>query len=135
LFIQPHPTDVAAVDAVQRIKEIHMKALVMLLGAMLAAVVPLMAGDGPLSTTEWINVGVVAAGAAVVWIAANDEEGTWSYAKLFMSAIAAAGVVLISALADQSVSLNEWIQIGAVVLATVAVKQLGNVAPAQHRAA
>lgn len=113
-----------------------MKAMVMLVAAMLAAVVPLMAGAGPLSTTEWINVGVVAAGAAVVWIAANAEDGgVWSYTKLFMAAIAAGGVVLISALADMSISANEWVQIVAAIVAAVAVKQLGNEPDAQHRAA
>jgi hypothetical protein len=120
---------------VQQQGEIHMKALVMLFGAMLAAVVPLMAGDGPLSTTEWINVGVVAAGAAVVWIAANDDSGVWHYTKLFMAAVAAAGVVLISALADGSVGMNEWIQIAAAIVAAWGVERVANGSDAEHRAA
>jgi hypothetical protein len=77
-------------------KEIHKYALVELLGAMLAAIVPLTLGDGPLSTTEWINVGVVAAGAAVIWLAANQDEGIWAYTKMAVSTIAAGGVVLVS---------------------------------------
>jgi len=126
MFLRPIHTDVAAVRAVQQQGEIHMKALVLLLGAMLAAVVPMMMGDGPLTTTEWINVGVVAAGAAVTWIAANDDEGVWHYTKLFMASVAAGGVVLISALADGMVGTNEWIQIAAAVLGALGVYQVSN---------
>lgn len=112
-----------------------MKALIQLLGAVFAAAAPLTLGNGPLSVTEWINVGVVAAGAATVWIAANEDEGIWSYTKLFMSAVSAGGVVLVSALADMSISPTEWIQIGAAAIAALAVKQFANSDPGVHRAA
>lgn len=112
-----------------------MKAVFQLLGAMLAAAVPLVTVTNELTLTEWINVGVVAAGAATVWIATNQDEGIWSYTKVFMAAVSAGGVVLISALVDMSISPVEWMQIGAAVLAAIAVRQLGNMSAAQHRAA
>lgn len=115
-----------------------MKALVQLLGAALAAVLPLLTATDTLSLTEWINVGVVAAGALSVYIATNlPAEPVWNYSKLAMSALSAAGVVLISALSDSVVGNAEVWQIVAAVLAALGVwgAPAASSAPAQHRAA
>jgi len=96
-----------------------MKAVLQLLGAMLAAVVPLVTVANDLTLTEWINVAVVAAGAATVWLTANAPDGVWSYTKTFMSLVSAGGVVLISALGDGSISAVEWMQIGTAVVAAI----------------
>lgn len=98
-----------------------MKGLVQLLGAMLAAIVPLLTTDAPLTLTEWINVGVVAAGAGTVYIATNEANGVWAYAKFFTSLISAGGVVFISALGDGSISNVEWVQIAIALLAALSV--------------
>lgn len=98
-----------------------MKALVQLFGAMMAAIVPLTMTGAPLSVTDWINVGVVAAGAGTVYIAENQDGGVWKYAKLFMSLISVVGVVLISALADGLISVTEWYQMGVAVLTAFGV--------------
>lgn len=98
-----------------------MKALLQLFGAMMAAIVPLVGTDAPLSVTEWINVGVVAAGAATVYIAENQDGGVWKYTKLFMSLVSVVGVVLISALADGAISVAEWYQMGVALVTAYGV--------------
>ena len=99
-----------------------MKAIVQLIGAVVAAVVPLLATDQPLSLVGWINVGVVAAGAVNVYITSNDlSGGVWSVSKLWVSLVSTIGVLAISLLADGSLSAADWMQIGAAVLAAIAV--------------
>lgn len=98
-----------------------MKTVVQLLMAVVAAVSPLLTNGEPLGLVGWINVGVVAAGAVTVYIAANSDTGIWSVTKMFMSLISAVGVAMISLLADGSLSGNDWMQIGAAVIATIAV--------------
>ena len=96
-----------------------MKALLQVFGAAMTAILPLLTG-AELSTTEWINVGVVAAGAITVYIAGNQTGTVWEYTKMFMSLVSAGGVVLISALTDDRLISNaEWFQV-AVALITVA---------------
>ncbi len=109
-----------------------MKALVQLIGAVLAAVLPLLMATDDLSLTEWINVGVVGAGAVTVYIAANLTDPVWQYTKLFMSAVSAVGVVLVSALVDYNVSPTEWWQIVAAVAAALGVWGVRNPGPSAH---
>lgn len=93
-------------------------------GAVLAVVLPvLMANDAPLSYTEWVNVGVLAAGAITVWITDNHPDGgVWNYTRLGASMVSTAGVVVISATSDGWPMTNvEWLQVIAAVTAALAV--------------
>lgn len=94
------------------------------LGAVLAVVLPvLMASDTPLSYTEWVNVGVLAAGAITVWITQNNPQGgPWNYARLGATTVSTAGVVIISATSDGWPLTNvEWLQVIAAVAGSLAV--------------
>lgn len=113
-----------------------MKAAWQLLAAMAVAVLPLLT-DAPNTPADWINAVLIALGAGTVYIAANlPNEPVWQYTKTFMSAIAAGGVVAVSALTDFSISHTEWYQIIAAVVGVILTYAVPNdtVIPGRHRA-
>ena len=97
-----------------------MKAIAMLIAAALAAVVPLLISDNPLSPSEWINVVVIALGGAQVYITKNLEGTVWVYSKLFMALLAAALVGFVSFLSD-GLSATEVQQIMIAAIAALGV--------------
>lgn len=101
-----------------------MKAILQLVAAILAAILPALIGDDPLSTTEWVNILILAMGAGTVYIAANLPGNVWQYTKTMMSGISAGAVVLISALSDTHVTNHEWMQCGLALLSVWAVYQM-----------
>jgi hypothetical protein len=101
-----------------------MKAILQLLGAILAAVLPVLIGDDPFTVTEWVNILLLAMGAGTVYIAGNLTGSVWQYTKTIMSGIQAGAVVLISALSDGGVSNNEWFQCVLALLSVWAVYQV-----------
>lgn len=76
----------------------YAKSWTQLLGAVLVAVMPLLSTNGPLTTSEWVNVATVGVGAGVVWNTTNHPE--WPYAKLVGSALVTALTTLNSFLSD-----------------------------------
>ena len=98
------------------------KALVQLLMTILAAVVPALAA-GPMTLSTWINVVILAAGAVMVYNAANIPG--WEYAKLIASAVSAVAVLLVSAL-QGGISTAEVIQMVLAAAAAVGVGALPN---------
>lgn len=101
------------------------KAIVQAVVAVLAAILPSLLVEEPLGLVGWVNVIVLAAGAVNVYITSNGVAG-WSMAKAIASAVAAIGVVLISALADSSIDAGEWVQIITALLGTGAVFAVPN---------
>lgn len=106
------------------------KALVALLAAVLAAVVPGLLGDQPLGVVGWINVVVLAAGAVQVFNATNLPG--WSIAKTIAAAISAAGVIVVSALSSGGISTVDWIQIVLAVVGALGVYAVPNAAYGRH---
>ena len=106
-----------------------MKAILQLLAAIFAAVLPALITDDPFTLVEWINVALLGMGAGTVYIAGNLTGSIWQYTKTIMSGIQAAGVVLISALSDGGVSNNEWFQCALALLSVWAVYQVPPRAP------
>lgn len=101
-----------------------------LLAAMATAVLPLISGDGPSDAAEWTNAVLVALGAGTVYIAENQPKGTvWHYTKTMMSALAAGGVIAVSALSDTSITATEWYQIAAALIGTGLVYWIPNDVP------
>ena len=99
-----------------------MKAIAMLIAAMLAAVIPGLTGGWDLSFVEWVNVAVLASGAANVAIVTNHyNSNTWRIAKVFSAVVATGGVVLISVFSDSVITSGEVIQIVIAVIAPIAV--------------
>lgn len=113
-----------------------MKAAWQLLAAMALAVLPLLT-DAPNTPNDWVNAALVALGAGTVYIAENQPDGTvWQYTKTFMSALAAGGVILNSALTDFTITHTEWYQIVTAVVGVLLVYFVPNdtVIPGRHRA-
>ena len=100
------------------------KTIVQVIVAVLAAVLPSVVVGEPLGLVGWINIVVLAAGAVNVFNAANLPH--WNVAKAIASAVAAVGVVLISALSDGGVTAGEWVQIITALLGSGAVFAVPN---------
>lgn len=100
-----------------------MAAVVALLGAIITAVTPGIT-DGPMGFPEWTNVGVLAAGAVMVYNSANLPG--YRYAKLVAAVVAAVGVVLISVLSDAALTTTEIVQIAAAILGAAGVGAIRN---------
>jgi hypothetical protein len=101
------------------------KAIVQLVVAVLAAILPSLLVEEPLGLVGWVNVIVLGAGAIHVFNSANSVPG-WPIAKAIASAVAAIGVVLISALADSSIDAGEWVQVITALLGAGAVYAVPN---------
>lgn len=106
------------------------KTIVQLIAAVLAAIAPGIIVGQPLGVVGWINLVVLAAGAIHVYNAANLPH--WNVAKAIASAVAAVGVVLISALSDGGVSAGEWVQIVTALLGAAAVYAVPNAPYGRH---
>jgi hypothetical protein len=104
----------------------HAKAIAAVLAAVLAAAVPAIAVDGPLTFTDWINVVILAAGAIHVYNAENTPA--WQYGKLIAAVISAAAVVAI-AIPAWPPTRAEWIQVFIAALGAFTVYRIPN-APA-----
>jgi hypothetical protein len=98
------------------------KAIVQVLAAVLAAVVPALT-SGHLDAVGWFNVIALAAGAVMVYNAANLPG--WPAAKLIASAVAAVAVALMSAW-QGGITTTEIIQIVLAGLGALGVYALPN---------
>jgi len=100
------------------------KAIVQLLAAVLAAILPQLV-NGPLDTAAWVNVVIVGCGAIAVWNAANIPGFAW--AKMIASAVATLATVLATALAaGHALDMTDYVQMGLAFLGTIAVAAIPN---------
>lgn len=99
------------------------KTLVAVLAAVLAAVLPGLTGD-TFGLVELVNVTILAAGAIQVFNAGNLPS--FRYAKTVAAAVAALGVVFISAWTDFRISPAEVVQMILAVLGAVGVATVPN---------
>jgi hypothetical protein len=104
------------------VNKLTLKAWASALFTVLSVLVP-MVSVGPLTPTEWTNVGLLALNTILVQVVPNLTETTGKYAKAFVTTGTAIGTLLVSFFADGSyhISSGEWIQIAAVVLAALGV--------------
>ena len=98
----------------------YVKAWIMVAAAVLAAVGPGLIGYGwsGWGVTEWTNVGVLAAGAILVYNAANLPG--YRYAKLIAACVASGGAILLSVLSN-GLSPEEVVQVVVAILAAAGV--------------
>lgn len=101
----------------------YSKMAAQVVATVLAALVPYLTGDG-LTATAWVNVAIIAAGAAAVFTAPNVPGA--SYTKVILAAVTAALTVLSSAIAG-GVTSAEWLQITLAVLGALGVGVVPNV--------
>lgn len=99
------------------------KFLVALVFAGLTAVSPLIAGDGNVDTSEWLQVGVALATAASVWVAANVPDLTWAKTAI---AVIGGGLSAATAAITDGISPAEWVNIVLAALAVVFVWAVPN---------
>lgn len=99
------------------------KAYVAAAGAVLAAVVPVFIAPGPFGAAEWINVGILAAGAVQVYNAGNLVG--WRYAKAVAAGVAA-GLVALTAVVSDGVTRAEAVQVLVAVAAAFGVWRVPN---------
>jgi hypothetical protein len=102
----------------------HAKAIAAVLGAVLAAVIPILATDQPLDFVAWVNIVILAAGAIQVYSATNTT--TWPYAKLIAAAVSTGAVTTLTVLADGPITRGGWVQIAVAFLAAFATYRLPN---------
>lgn len=86
----------------------YAKAAAGVLAAVATAIVAALMGDDAISNVEWVNVAVVAVGAAAVFAAPNVPGAR--YTKAILAALAAVLVLLVSVITD-GITATEWIQL------------------------
>jgi uncharacterized membrane protein YqaE (UPF0057 family) len=96
----------------------NLKALLMLVAAVLAAVLPYLTVTDHLGLTEWINVAILVAGAVYVYNSANLPG--YRHAKAIAAVVASVGVLLLTVVTD-GITATEWIQVVLALLAPPAV--------------
>lgn len=89
----------------------------------LAAILAALTGDNAISATEWVNVAILAVGAAGVFAAPNVPGAT--YTKSVLAVLAAVLAVLASAIVG-GISTTEWIQIALAALGALGVYAVPN---------
>lgn len=102
------------------------KAGVQALGTVIVAIIPLLV-VGPLGFSEIVNIIIVAVGAFLVWNTKNYPN--WRYGKALASGAATltAGLVTIASnYAFGDVSAQQWWQLVASILTTIAVYVIPN---------
>lgn len=97
----------------------YAKAIAFMIAAGLGFLVTALADD-QVTVEEGINLGILIAGAFLVYMLPNLPEGWRALTKLYVSAGIAAAVVLVSALTD-GVTMSEWMQIGVAFLGGLGV--------------
>ncbi len=89
-----------------------LKALAQLVAAVAAAVIPTLTDDRAMNWPEYVNIGILAASAAQVYITTNHQNHpVWKYSKAITSALAIVGVVVVSTFGEQGVNNAELAQI------------------------
>lgn len=89
----------------------------------LTAIVTALTGDNTISSTEWVNIAILAVGACTVFTGANVPGAR--YTKTVLAVLTAVLTVLVSAIVG-GITTTEWIQIALAGLAAVGVYAVKN---------
>lgn len=94
------------------------KAIMAVIAAVLAALAAALSGDNRVDATEWVNVVILAAGAAAVFAAPNVPGAR--YTKVILAVITAMAAVAASVITD-GISLTDWLQLALAGLGAIGV--------------
>lgn len=94
-----------------------------IVATILAAILAALTGDGVIDPVEWVNVAVLAVGAAGVFASPNVPGSR--YTKVALSVLAGVLTVLTSAIIG-GIDVTEWIQIAMAALGALGVYALPN---------
>jgi ABC-type thiamin/hydroxymethylpyrimidine transport system permease subunit len=101
----------------------YLKSGVAVAAAVLAAVVTALTGDNAIDASEWVNVVILGAGAAAVFVAPNVPGAR--YTKLGLAIITAMATAAASLVSD-GISLTDGLQVAMAALGALGVHQLPN---------
>lgn len=96
----------------------YLKGAAAVAAAVLAAVAAALTGDNSVDVTEWVNVIVMALGAAAVLVAPNVPGAR--YTKVVHAVLTAVAVAALSMVSD-GLSATDWVQLGLAALGAVGV--------------
>lgn len=99
------------------------KAFAAVLATIISGVLAALTGDGAVSNVEWVNVAILAVGAASVFAAPNVPGA--AYTKSVLAVLAAVLTVLTSAI-TAGISNTEWLQIAMAALGALGVYAVPN---------
>jgi hypothetical protein len=99
------------------------KAFAAVLATIISAVLAALTGDGAVSSVEWVNVAILAVGAASVFAAPNVPGA--AYTKSVLAVLAAVLTVLTSAI-TAGITTTEWLQIAMAALGALGVYAVPN---------
>jgi len=101
----------------------YAKALAAVVATVLSGVIAALTGDGVVSTAEWINVAILAAGALAVFTAPNVPGAAYTKSAL---AVVTAVLTLAVQLIDGGLDLTEWLQLAMAALGALGVYAVPN---------
>ena len=101
----------------------YAKAIAIVLATVLSGVIAALTGDGVVSTQEWVNVALLAAGAAAVFTAPNVPGARYTKSVL---AVLTAVLTLAVNLITGGLDVTEWLQLGMAALGALGVYAVPN---------
>lgn len=101
----------------------YAKALAAIVATVLSGVVAALTGDGAVDVQEWVNVVLLAAGAAAVFTAPNVPGARVTKAVL---AVLTAVLTLAVNLITGGLDVTEWLQLGVAALGALGVYAVPN---------
>lgn len=103
---------------------LYAKFLAAIVATVLSAVIAALAGDAVISNVEWVNVAILAVGAAAVFAAPNVPGA--AYTKAILAALMAALTLAVQLLVDGQLDLVDWLQLGVAALGALGVYAVPN---------
>lgn len=101
----------------------YAKAFAAIVATVLSGVIAALTGDGAVDAQEWVNVALLAAGAAAVFAAPNVPGSRYTKAVL---AVLTAVLTLAVNLITGGLDLTEWLQLGMAALTPLGVYAVPN---------
>jgi drug/metabolite transporter (DMT)-like permease len=102
----------------------YAKALAAIIATVLSGVVAALTLDETITPAEWINVAILAAGAAGVFAAPNVPGSR--YTKAVLAVITAMLTLAVQLLVDGTLDLTDWLQLGVAALGALGVYAVPN---------
>lgn len=102
----------------------YAKAIAAVVATVLSGVIAALTGDGVVSTAEWINVAILAAGALAVFTAPNVPGARVT--KAVLAVITAVLTLAVQLIGDGTLDMTEWLQLAMAALGALGVYAVPN---------
>lgn len=119
--------------------QLYLKFIAQVVATVVAGIIAALGSDNHVTSSEWVNVAILALGAIAVLGAGNLPAGVWAHTKLIVSA-ATAVVVLLQSYITDGITGQEWLQLlmgalGAIGVFAVKGPVVETLAPSRRRRA